>query len=220
MIIDAATDSLTSSAGWARPAREQIQQLRSYPAALIADAQQRMNVMHSSIRLVTQGLTMAGAVLPLTTREGDNLAIHRALDDARPGDVLVINGMGETSRACFGGILGELCISRNIAGVVIDGATRDVDELREMGLPVFARGITPAGPFKAGPGTIGAPAACGNVVCHPGDAVFGDSDGVVVVPKNQLDDALRLTQAQARTEETIRSRITAQPVVQASENPS
>lgn len=207
MIIEASTDSLTISESWSRSPLNQIDELKSYPVALIADAQQRMNIMNSSIRLVTGGLTMAGSVFPITSREGDNLAIHRALDDVEPGDVLVINTMGDTSRACFGGILGELCLSRGVAGVVIDGATRDVEELRERGLPVFAKGVTPAGPFKAGPGNIGDPTACGNVVCHPGDAIFGDADGVVVVPKENLVDAFQRTQAQEHTEDRIRQRI-------------
>lgn len=207
MIIEASTESLTVSESWARSPQDQIQKLRNYPVALIADAQQRMNVMKSSIRLVTEGLTMAGNVLPITSREGDNLAIHRALDDAEPGDVLVINAMGHTGRACFGGILGELCLSRGIAGAVIDGATRDVEELRERGFPVFAKGVTPAGPFKTGPGNVGNATACGNVVCHPGDAIFGDGDGVVIVPKNHLVDALTNTKAQQQTENRVRQRI-------------
>lgn len=207
MIIDASTESLTIAEHWSRPSLSRIDALRSYPVALIADAQQRMNVMSSSIRLVTEGLTLAGNVLPVTCREGDNLAIHRALDDAQEGDVLVINTMGETSRACFGGILGELCLRKGVAGAVIDGATRDVEELRERGFPVFAKGVTPAGPFKSGPGSIGAPAACGNVVCYPGDAIFGDADGVVVVPQRRLADALDRTRTQEAAESHLRNRI-------------
>lgn len=207
MIIDSNADSVTMKQGWTRVPQHQIDAMREFPVALIGDTQQRMNVMNSSIRLVTSGLTLAGQVFPLTTREGDNLAIHRALDEVQPGDVLVINGMASTSRACFGGILGELCVRRGVAGVVIDGATRDVDELREMGLPVFARGITPAGPFKHGPGTFGAPAAVGNVVCYPGDAIFGDADGVVVVSQSQLVQAPDLCEAQNRTENAMRQRI-------------
>lgn len=129
--------------------------------------------------------------------------------DARPGDVLVINANSETSRACFGDILGEICVSRGIAGVVIDGATRDVDELLAMGLPIFARGISPAGPIKYGPGTIRAPVACGNVVCNPGDAIFGDRDGLVVVPRHLIAITLERTIAQANAEDGLRARISA-----------
>jgi regulator of RNase E activity RraA len=209
MIITAATDSLQITPDWERPALDPIQELAQFPVALIGDAQSRMGLMHAAIRPVTPGLRLAGTVLPIQTREGDNLAIHRALDDARPGDVLVINANSDTNRACFGDILGELCIARGIAGVVIDGATRDVAELQAMGLPTFARGISPAGPFKYGPGTIGAPVACGNVVCHPGDAIIGDSDGLVVVPQHLITAALEKTRAQEQTEAGLRAKIPA-----------
>jgi regulator of RNase E activity RraA len=129
------------------------------------------------------------------------------MDDAREGDVLVINANSDTNRACFGDILGEICISRGIAGVVIDGATRDVDELLALGLPVFARGISPAGPFKYGPGTVGTPVACGNVVCNPGDAIIGDNDGIVIVPQHLITATLDKTRAQADTEENLRAKI-------------
>lgn len=207
MIITAATDTLQIAPDWERPSLSPIHELAQYPVALIGDAQGRLGVMNAAIRPVTPGLKMAGSVLPIQTREGDNLAIHRALDDARPGDVLVINANSETNRACFGDILGELCLARGIAGVVIDGATRDVDELLALGLPTFARGICPAGPFKYGPGVIGAPVACGNVVCNPGDAILGDSDGIVVIPRHLIRASLENTRAQENAEAAMRGKI-------------
>ena len=209
MIIAAPTDSIQLAPEWERPALQSIRELAEFPVALIGDAQGRMGIMHSAIRSVTPGLRMAGTVLPISTREGDNLAIHRAMDDAREGDVLVINANSDTNRACFGDILGEICVSRGIAGVVIDGATRDVDELLALGLPVFARGISPAGPFKYGPGTIGVAVACGNVVCNPGDAIVGDNDGVVVVPRHLVSITVDKTRAQANVEGDLRARIPA-----------
>jgi regulator of RNase E activity RraA len=207
MFIDAPTDNLTLADPWERLAPELLDRFAKAPAANIGDVFDRLLVMDGGIRPFTSRTRLVGTALPILTRAGDNLAIHRALDDARPGDVLVINANSDTNRACFGDILGELCIARGIAGVVIDGATRDVDELRAMGLPIFARGISPAGPFKYGPGTIGAPVACGNVVCHPGDAIIGDSDGVVVVPKHLITAALERTTAQEQTEAGLRAKI-------------
>lgn len=207
MIITASTDSIQLTPDWERPALQPIRELARFPVALIGDAQGRTGIMHSAIRSVTPGLKLAGTVLPINTREGDNLAIHRAMDDAREGDVLVINANSDTNRACFGDILGEICMSRGIAGVVIDGATRDVEELLALGLPVFARGISPAGPFKYGPGTVGTPVACGNVVCNPGDAIIGDSDGIVIVPQHLITATLDKTRAQADTEENLRAKI-------------
>ncbi|KIQ10377.1 RraA family protein [Rhodococcus sp. MEB064] len=209
MFITADTANIDIAADWQRAPLDKISRLAEYPVALIGDAQKRMGLMSAALRLVTPGLTMAGTILPIHAREGDNLAIHRALDDARPGDVLVVNGHGETSRAVFGDILGEICTSRGIAGVVIDGSTRDVDELTAMKLPVYARGISPAGPWKNGPGRVGYPIACGHVVCNPGDAIIGDSDGLVVIPRDDLDAALERTIAQEQTEQRMREAIRA-----------
>jgi regulator of RNase E activity RraA len=105
----------------------------------------------------------------------------------------------------FGDILGEICVAKGIAGVVIDGATRDVDELTAMKLPVFATAVTPAGPWKNGPGTVGSAIACGHVVCHPGDAIFGDSDGIVVVAREELAVIAAATEAQDAKEDAIRA---------------
>jgi regulator of RNase E activity RraA len=147
--------------------------------------------------------------LPVHAREGDNLAIHRALDDARPGDVLVVNANAETNRAVFGDLLGEICLAKGVTGIVIDGAVRDVDELAGQGLAVYARGISPAGPWKNGPGRIGFPVACGNIVCNPGDAIIGDNDGIIVVPQHALAATLARTQAQEQTEQKMRDAIRA-----------
>ncbi|MDT2007625.1 RraA family protein [Rhodococcus opacus] len=207
MFITATADNIQIAPSWERAPLPEITALAEYPVALIGDAQARMGLMTADIGLVTPGLRLAGTVLPIQAREGDNLAIHRALDDAQPGDVLVVNGNGETNRAVFGDILGEICVAKGIAGVVIDGATRDVDELSAMKLPVFARGITAAGPWKNGPGKIGSPIACGHVVCNPGDAIIGDTDGIVIIPRANLSAALDKTRAQEETEQKMRSDI-------------
>lgn len=206
MIIDAPASNIAVSASWDRPDRDPILKLAAHPVALVGDAVGRIGILHGSITSMTPGLRLAGSVLPVFTREGDNLAIHRALDEAQPGDVLVINAFGETSRACFGDILGELCVSRGIAGVVIDGATRDIAEIRSMGLPTFARGTSPAGPFKNGPGTVGAAVACGSVVCSAGDVILGDDDGLLVIPADRLEEILSATERQAAIEDGLREK--------------
>ena len=113
---------------------------------------------------------------------------------------------GDTSRAVFGDILGQICVAKGIAGV-IDGATRDVDELTAMKLSVFATAVTPTGPWKNGSGTVGYRVACGHVVCHPGDAIFGDGDGVVVVARDEVAAIAAATEKQDATEEAIRANI-------------
>lgn len=207
MIIAAAADSIRVTHVSERAEPDLIRDVAQSPVALIGDCIKRIGLVHHSIRPVTSHAVMAGTVYPILCREGDNLAIHRALDFAQPGDVLVINGFGELNRSVFGGILGEACISLGLSGVVIDGSVRDVEDLDRMGLPVYARGVTPAGPYKNGPGTVGEAVACGGTVCYPGDAIIGDRDGLVVVRPTVLRALPSLLATQAELEEGMRSRI-------------
>ncbi len=209
MFINVATDSIKVSTPWERADRATIDLLARYPVALIGDVQQRMGMMSAALRPATKSASFAGTILPVLTREGDNLAIHRAIDEAKPGDVLVINGNSEVNRSVFGDILGEICLASGIVGVVIDGAVRDVEELEKIGLPVFARGICPAGPTKTGPGSVGLPVACGNVVCYPGDAIFADKDGIIVVAKEDLAAYSQKVPAQDAFEVSLREKIRA-----------
>jgi RraA family protein len=165
-----------------RPPESLVERFRQAPVAAVGDAQERLWVLEGDIRAMWPGASFAGSALTVYTRAGDNLAVHRALDIARPGDVLVVNGQGDTTRALLGGLLAGRARKLGLAGIVVDGAVRDVDEIESVGLPVFARAITPAGPYKNGPAEVGHPVACGGVVCSPGDIVCGDADGVAVVP--------------------------------------
>jgi regulator of RNase E activity RraA len=206
--INAPAENITVYPEWPRPSRALVQALAAYPPALIGDVRRRMDMMSADIRCLTPGGRLAGSVLPIQVWEGDNLAIHRGLDEAKPGDVLVISGNGVTNRSVFGGILAEICLSKGVTGVIIDGAVRDIEEMNDMGLAVFARGTVPAGPSKNGPGYVGKPVACGNVVCNPGDVVIGDPDGIVVIPQSELDETLQALPGQEDIERKIRSLIT------------
>ena len=137
-------------------------------------------VLRSNIRSLNAGWRVHARALTVSVAPGDNLAIHAALAIARPGDMLVVAGHGHTERALMGGIMCAQAAASGLAGVVIDGAARDVAELREAGFPVFAVGTSPAGPFKGGPGAVGKPVVCGGVVVHTGDWVLADDDGIVV----------------------------------------
>lgn len=170
-----------------RPPDAVVECFRSVSVSTVADAQERLWALDSGIRAMWPGAACVGPALPVYTRAGDNLAVHRALEMARPGDVLVVNGQGDTTRALLGGLMAARALDVGVAGVVLDGAVRDVDEIAAVGLPVFARASTPAGPFKHGPAEIGLPIACGGVVCSPGDIVCGDSDGVAVVPRSRAE---------------------------------
>ncbi|GAA3725720.1 regulator of RNase E activity RraA [Spinactinospora alkalitolerans] len=210
MYIDAAADNIRVSRPWARPTADLVNGLAAYPTALIGDVRRRMGLMSSEIRCLTPGLRLAGSILPIQIWEGDNLAIHRGLDEAQPGDVLVVAGNSVTGRSVFGGILAEICLAHGVKGVIVDGAVRDLEETARLGLPVFARAVSPAGPSKNGPGTVGAPVACGNMVCNPGDAVIGDDDGIIVVPADEVEETLALLPAQQQAETAILNRLAAE----------
>ncbi|MBB5136257.1 RraA family protein [Thermocatellispora tengchongensis] len=190
-------------------AAEEIRRLGEVPAANVGDALRRMTVMDGGIRLVTERATLLGNALTVDVRSGDNLAIHRALDEALPGDVLVVNGHGDMTRALIGDLIGEIMVNAGVTGAVVDGAVRDVRALSEMGVTVYARAITPAGPFKDGPGAIGVPVAVGGVVVAAGDVLAGDADGVVVIPRHRVQEVVDAVGGIVEKEEALRQRILA-----------
>ncbi|MEO3798478.1 methyltransferase [Nonomuraea sp. B1E8] len=209
MFIAAATDSVSIAPSWDRVVAEETHRLREVPAANVGDALQRMTVMDGGIRLVTERATLVGNALTVDVRSGDNLAIHRALDEARPGDVLVVNGHGDLTRALVGDLIGEIMVNAGVTGAVVDGAVRDVRALSGMGLTVYARAVTPAGPFKDGPGAIGVPVAVGGVVVAAGDVLVGDADGVVVIPRHRVREVVDAVSGIVEKEEVLRRRILA-----------
>lgn len=176
-----------------------IDRFRALPATVVGDAMDRLGVMHADIHAVTgERSRCVGSAVTVLTRAGDNLAIHAALDAAEPGDVLVVNGQAGLSQALFGGLMARRARRLEVAGLVVDGVVRDIDEIRSCGLPVWARGVAPGGPFKDGPGIVGRPVACGGVVCASGDIVVADASGVAIVP---AADALAILERSLRIAE-------------------
>jgi regulator of RNase E activity RraA len=192
------------AAEFERPDAEVLARLAKLPAANIGDAMDRLGVLDSRIQAIWPGARIAGPALTVWTRAGDNAAIHAALALGKPGDVIVVNGQGDESRALLGELMGGRAKAAGLAGFVLDGAARDAADLAEMGVPVFARACTPAGPYKNGPGRVGATIAVGGVAVSPGDIVIGDGDGVVVIPL--ADAATVATAAEAVFEDEARRR--------------
>lgn len=175
------------------------------PTATIGDAQDRFGCP-VGIRPMWVGATIAGRAFTVCTRAGDNLYIHKALDAAASGDILVVNGGGDETRALIGDLIGTRAQAIGLGGFVIDGAVRDVAALEQMGIPVFARSTTPAGPYKHGPGRLGKPVAIGGTVVQPHDIVIGDADGVAIVTDGDADDVLKNATAIAANEIVKRHR--------------
>ncbi len=152
--------------------------------------------------------TMAGTAVTVRTRGGDNLLTLRAFDHCRPGDVLVIDAGGDLTNAVVGGIITAGAAMLGLAGVVIDGAIRDVAEIRERDFPVYARGVNHRGPYKNGPGEINVPVCIGGMVVQPGDIIVGDQDGLLAFPPTEaawlIEKALLQQQKEEQQMEEIR----------------
>ncbi len=152
------------------------------PPAIASDCMNRSQAMAARIKPVVPGTRLTGQARTVSCMVGDNSAIHAAIRLAAPGDVLVIDGGGHTDTALWGGLLTQAALSRGAAGVVVDGAVRDLAELRGNRFPCFAAAIVPAGPHKGFGGTIDGVISCGGCTVAPGDIVLGDDDGIAVVP--------------------------------------
>jgi regulator of RNase E activity RraA len=183
-------DRLRIAAPWRRTPADLVKALGAYPVANLGDAMERLGMCDGGLAAVWGGARAAGCALPVLTTSGDNAAVIEALEHAREGDLLVVNGFGHTHRALVGDQLARRYAARGVTGAVIDGAVRDRDEIAALRFPVWARAATPAGPFKNGPGVIGEPVAVGGVVATAGDVVVADGDGVIVVPAQRAADVL------------------------------
>jgi RraA family protein len=179
-----------------------IERLRNIPLPLLSDNLHRgtgsvgLQPYHKPSKL-----TMAGTAVTVRTRGGDNLAVLRAFDYCRPGDVLVVDAGGDLTNAIVGGIMTAGAAMLGLAGVVIDGAIRDVAEIRDRDFPVFARGANHRGPYKNGPGEINVPVCIGGMSVQPGDIIVGDQDGLLAFPASEASTLIEMALAQQKKEE-------------------
>ena len=169
-----------------RTKREAYAAFEQVPTGNICDAMDRFGAMDYHIKPLDPIASMCGPALTVRTRPGANLVIYKALEIARPGDVLVIATYDYTTGSTIGDLVVNVAKRKGLAGIVCDGLVRDASGIRATGLPVFARGLSPSSPFKDGPGEVNAPVSCGGAAVHPGDIVAGDEDGVVVIPRRDL----------------------------------
>jgi RraA family protein len=169
-----------------RIASNLVEQFSGLPVANVSDAMNRMTSGGAALRPMHAGGVLAGPAITVKARPGDNLMIHKALDIAEPGDVVVVDAGGDLTNALIGELMVAHAESRGLAGIVIFGAIRDASAIRAGSFPVFAAGVTHRGPYKDGPGEVNVPIAIDGMVIHPGDLVLGDDDGLVAVP---IDEA-------------------------------
>lgn len=192
-----------------RPTEAQIKAFEVVPTGWVVDALGRRGALPHWIRPLSLKTRFVGAALTVRTRPIDNLAPYAALKFAIPGDVLVVGVDGSDTASVLGDILLGMARNAGIVAAVTDGVVRDIDGINQVGIPTFARALSPNSPFKDGPGEVGFPVMLGGVVVHPGDLVVGDLDGVVVVPRADIDAAaaelVAITEKEARMEAAVAS---------------
>ena len=170
-----------------------IAQFRGLAAPNLADAMGRFNFMDPGI-VSRSVLPLCGIAVTVNCRPADNLMVHKALQIAEPGDIVVVNTCGNITSAVFGELMCHTAAAKKLGGIIVDGAIRDIEGITGLGFPAFSRSVSPGGCDKDGPGEINVPISCGGTVVQPGDIVVGDVDGVAVVPRAHAEEVLSLVE--------------------------
>lgn len=185
------------------PLSEEIAALSGIPSSILSDSLGRNLVAKQILPIHKKLISVCANAFTVEVRSGDNLMIHKALQMIKPGDALVIAGDGEIDRALFGEILMTIAKKRGAVAAIVDGAVRDIDAFDRESFPCWARGVSLRGPFKDGPGTINQPITIGGMEVHPGDIIVADIDGVIAIPRDLAQDAIRLGKEKQLQEEKM-----------------
>lgn len=186
---------------------ELTSQLSQLGSATIYEAQGAFGALDVGLKPLSPSMRVAGRVFTVDARPGDNLMLHYALLHVQPGDVLVVDAKGFLEAGAWGDILTEQALHKGVAGLVINGSVRDVQVIQDMGFPVFCRGVSIKGTAKKQTGKINVPVTIGDVTIQPGDYIFGDVDGLVVVTAATLSSVLEKALTREHAEANFRARI-------------
>jgi 4-hydroxy-4-methyl-2-oxoglutarate aldolase len=195
------TPALTIRKHFPRPDERDIAAFEGVQSGYVVDARGRRGALDYRIRPLTRNREFHGVAVTVQTRPRDNLACWAALDTCKPGDVLVIACNAYEEASVIGDVFVAMAKNNGVVACVTDGMVRDIRGIDDVGIPVFARGLTPNSPFKDGPGEIGLAVAIGGVIVNSGDVMLGDRDGVVVVPRREIGE-VRQQLAAVREKET------------------
>ena len=179
------------------------------PVANVSDSMWRLTAGGSRLRPMHKSGQMAGPALTVKSRPGDNLMLHKAIDMAEPGDIIVCDAGGDLTNSLMGELMLAHAIKRGVGGFVLDGAVRDVEAFLDVNLPVFAAGVSHRGPYKDGPGEINVSVAIDGMVIEPGDLVIGDWDGVLSIPLDDAESILKKTNEKQAAEAVDMAKIEA-----------
>ncbi|MGH9063265.1 MAG: RraA family protein [Acidimicrobiales bacterium] len=185
-----------------RPDPAVVNGFADFETPAISDLMNRLYTMDAGVHCLTApGQQLMGPACTVKVFPGDNLMVHKSLDIARPGDVVVVDAGGCAAFSVLGDLVSTKARHRGIAGFVVDGLIRDLPGILALGdFPVFARGVTPIGPLHRGPGEVNHPVSAGGIVVHPGDLIVGDMNGVVVVPADHCSSLLHQLRERAEAE--------------------
>ncbi len=184
-----------------RPAKELLDRFRTIGSATVHEASGRKGAADAAIKPITRGLRLCGPAFTVECHPGDNLMLHKALERAQPGDVLVASVGAHYEGGYWGGLMATSAQARQIGGLAIDGCIRDSEEIVAMGFPIFCRGFSIRGTAKAVLGLINHPIVFGGVLVHPGDLILGDDDGIVVVDRKDCAAVLEKSIERKHSEE-------------------
>jgi 4-hydroxy-4-methyl-2-oxoglutarate aldolase len=186
---------------------EVVKRLGALGVSTAHEAYGRHGLMKPYLRPAWAGGEAAGTAVTVLAHPGDNWMIHVAVEQCRPGDILVVGCSADNTDGMFGDLLATSLMARGVTGLVIDAGVRDVKSLREMGFPVWSKAISAKGTVKATLGAVNVPVVCAGINVIPGDAVIADDDGVVVIRKKDVADVVTKGEKRQADEEGKRKRL-------------
>ena len=186
-----------------------VKRLGALGTSTVHEAYGRAGLMKPYLRPVWAGGEAAGTAVTVLAHPGDNWMIHVAVEQCRPGDILVVGCSADNTDGMFGDLLATSLMARGVTGLVIDAGCRDVKSLREMGFPVWSKAISAKGTVKATLGAVNIPVICAGINVEPGDAVIADDDGVVVVGKKDASEVAARGEKRQADEEGKRKQLAA-----------